>query len=45
MSNPLQNDSTSSRRTTAEKILPVLDVIYQIIGAVLAIFGRRKTDR
>jgi hypothetical protein len=33
-----------SRRGTAEKILPILDVIYAVLGAVLAIWGRRKGD-
>jgi hypothetical protein len=33
------------RRATADKILPVLDVIYALLGAVLAVFGRRKLDR
>jgi hypothetical protein len=33
------------RRSTTEKILPVLDVIYAILGAVLAMFGRRTSDR
>lgn len=42
MSNPLQNDQ---RRDTASKVLPVLDVIYALLGAVLAVFGRRKLDR
>jgi hypothetical protein len=36
--------TNESRRGTAEKILPILDVIYAILGAVLAIFGRRKSD-
>jgi hypothetical protein len=33
------------RRGTLEKVLPVLDVLYALIGAVLAVFGRRKLDR
>lgn len=42
MTNPNQEEH---RRSTTEKILPVLDVIYAIIGAVLAMFGRRKADK
>lgn len=35
----------NQRRDTASKLLPVLDVIYALLGAVLAVFGRRKLDR
>lgn len=45
MSNPLQNDKNDQRRDTAKKLLPILDVIYTLLGAVLAVFGRRKLDR
>lgn len=33
------------RKQTADKILPVLDVLYALLGAVLAVFGRRTGDR
>lgn len=45
MSDPLHQQDHEQRRSTTEKILPVLDVLYAILGAVLAMFGRRKLDK
>jgi hypothetical protein len=45
MSNPLQNNPTDDkRRNTGEKILGVLDIVHQLVQALLNIFGRRKSD-
>lgn len=43
MSNPLQNNP-EQRKNTGEKILAVVDVLHQIVLALLGIFGRRKSD-
>lgn len=45
MSNPLQNNpQQNSRKDTAQKVLAVADVIYELLRAILGVFGRRKSD-
>jgi hypothetical protein len=45
MNNPLQNRGEENRRTAAQKILGVADVIHELLKAILGIFGRRTTDK
>jgi hypothetical protein len=43
MSNPLQNQP--DRRSNAQKVLSVVDVVMRICEALLGLFGRRREDK
>lgn len=46
MSDPLnQQTGRDSRRSDAEKVLAVLDLVRVIVNALFGIFGRRRDDR
>lgn len=45
MSDPLNQETGEQRRSDAEKVLAVLDLVRVIVNALLGIFGRRKGDR
>ena len=46
MSDPLnQATGRDQRRSDAEKVLAVLDLVRVIVNALFGIFGRRKEDR
>lgn len=49
MSDPLNQETgragrEEQRRSTAEKVLAVVDVFYRLAIELLRIFGRRKSD-
>jgi hypothetical protein len=45
MTAPPPKKPEDQRRSTSEKILIVMDVMVEVVLAVLRIFGRRKNDQ